>query len=151
MACSAQSDHQNRDRLIGNWNLLEKNFSAVFLTTGDPSFKEMQLFDILSAKWQPFVIQMYPEIGFIPTIINSTGCNNTLPDKSLEYFEAQWKHSYFTFWFAGNCLAPTTTMYCHFNAFLMHSVKDEKYSLQCPKLLLHKIIYWDLSHFNTSH
>ena len=33
------------------------------------------------------------------------------------------------FWFAGNGLAPTTTKYCHFNAFLMHSVRSEKYNL----------------------
>ena len=71
--------------------------------------------------------------------------------KSMEYFEAQWKHSYLTFWFAGNGLAPTTTRYCHFNTFLMHSVRDEKYNLQCPKSKLHKIIYGDLSFFNTSH
>ena len=50
----------------------------------------------------------------------------TLPAKSMEYFEAQWKHSYLTFWFAGNGLVPTTTKYCHFNAFLMHSVRGEK-------------------------
>ena len=75
----------------------------------------------------------------------------TLPAKSMEYFEAQWKHSYLAFWFAGNGLAPTTTKYCHFNSFLMHSVRGEKYKLQCPKLKLHKIIYGDLSFFNTSH
>ena len=70
--------------------------------------------------------------------------SDTLPAKSLEYFEAQWKHSYLTFLFVGNGLAPTTTKYCHFNAFLMHSVRSEKYNLQCPKLKLHKIIYGDL-------
>ena len=69
----------------------------------------------------------------------------TLPAKSLEYFEAQWKHSYLTFWFAGNGLAKTTTKYCHSNAFLMRGVRSEKYNLQCPKLKLHKIIYGDLS------
>ena len=77
--------------------------------------------------------------------------NNTLPAKSMEYFEAQWKHSYLTFSFAVNGLAPTTTKYCRSNAFLMHSVRGEKYKLQCPKLKLHKIIYGDLSFFNTSH
>ena len=76
---------------------------------------------------------------------------NTLPAKSMEYFEAQWKHSYLTFWFAGNGLAPTKTKYCHFNAFLMHSVRGEKYNLQCPKSKLHKMIYGDLSFFNASH
>ena len=75
----------------------------------------------------------------------------TLPAKSMEYFEAKWKHSHLTFWFAGNGLASTTTKYFHFNAFLMHSVRGEKYNLQCPKLKLHKIIYGDLSFFNTSH
>ena len=89
---------------------------------------------------------------YIRGLLNREGCVvHTLPAKSLEYFEAQWKQSHLTFWFAGNGLAPTTTKYCHFNAFLMHSVRGEKYNLQCPKLKLHKIIYGDLSFFNTSH
>ena len=46
---------------------------------------------------------------------------------TTECFEAQRKHSYLTFWFVGNGLAPTTTKYCHFNAFLMHSVGGEKW------------------------
>ena len=54
----------------------------------------------------------------------ATWVRHTLPAKSFEYFEAQWKHSYLTFWFAGNGLAPTTTKYCHFNAFLIHSVRS---------------------------
>ena len=75
----------------------------------------------------------------------------TTAAKSMEYFKAQWKHLYLPFSFAGNSLAPTTTKYCHFNAFLMHSVRGEKCDLQCPKLKLHKTIYGDLSFFNTSH
>ena len=71
----------------------------------------------------------------------------TLPAKSMEYFEAQWKHSDLTFLFDGNSMAPTTTKYCHFNAFLMHSARSEKYNLQCPKLKLYKMIYGDLSFF----
>ena len=65
---------------------------------------------------------------------------NTLLAKSMEQFEAQWKHSYLTFWFAGNGYVPTTTKYCRFNASLVHSVRGEKYNLQCPKLKPHKII-----------
>ena len=73
------------------------------------------------------------------TVLQYANPKNTLPAKSMEYFEAQWKHSYLTFWFAGNGLAPTTTKHGHFNAFLMHSVRGENTSCNsftpvCQKL-----------------
>ena len=68
------------------------------------------------------------------------------PDGMLFYFLLSLlgfhrKHSYSTFWFTGNGVAPTTNKYCDFNATLTYSVMNEKYNLQCPKLMQHYRIY----------
>ena len=43
-------------------------------------------------------------------------------------------HSYLTFWFTGNGLAPTTNKYCDFNATHMCSVTDGKKQLEMSKI-----------------
>ena len=56
-------------------------------------------------------------------------------------WKIQWKHSYLTFWFAGNCLAPNTNKYGDFNAILSCCVYDGKITLQCTKLKVHNRVY----------
>ena len=58
----------------------------------------------------------------------------TTEKKLWDNWKAQWKHSYLTFWFAGNGLAPTTNRYCDINATIKCNVMDENCNLQCPKL-----------------
>ena len=106
---------------------------------------------ILLYRWQMWKLNPLSRVSLSRTGRTPEWRLSALPAKSMEYFEAQRSHSYLTFWFAGNGLAPTTTKYCHFNAFLMHSVRGEKHNLQCPKLKPHKITYGDLPFFNTSH
>ena len=65
-------------------------------------------------------------------------------------WKAQWKHCNLTFWFAGNCLALNTNKYCDFNATAKCSVMDEKYNLQCPKLIIHNRMFRNMSFFNIS-
>ena len=65
-------------------------------------------------------------------------------------WKSQWKHSYFTFSFTGNGLAPTTNKCCDFNAILSCSVMDEKCNLQCPKLKIHHRMYRNVSFSNVS-
>ena len=43
--------------------------------------------------------------------------------------KTQWKHSYLTFLFVRNGLAPTTNKYCDFDATLIWSDADEKFNL----------------------
>ena len=58
--------------------------------------------------------------------------------------KAQWDNSYLTFWFAGNCLAPTINRHWGFNATLksIQSIHmGDKYDLQCPKLKINHRMY----------
>ena len=52
-----------------------------------------------------------------------------------------WTHSFLTFWFAGNGLAPTTNRYCDFYTTFMCNVVDEKYNLLCPKSKMYRGMY----------
>ena len=62
-------------------------------------------------------------------------------------WKAQWKHSYLTFWFAGNGLPPTANNYCDFNATLTCNVIDEECNIQCPKSKECNRLYRNVSFF----
>ena len=49
--------------------------------------------------------------------------------KIWNIWKTQWKHAYFTFWFAGNGMAPTINKYYKFNSNPMCSVMDVKCNL----------------------
>ena len=126
----------NTLEVSGNWGEVLKWYIPVYL-----KFRALQIAFYVHYTTREICIKLTTLVcGWCQAILE----NQTVKNESYySAFETQWKHPYLTFWFAGNDLAPTK--YCHFNAFLMHNVRGEKYNLQCPKLKLHKIIYGDLS------
>ena len=64
------------------------------------------------------------------------------------FSKAQYKHSYFTFWFTANGLAQTTNKYCDFKATLTCSILVAKSNLQCLKFMIHNRIYTDVWYLN---
>ena len=68
----------------------------------------------------------------------------------MEYLETTMNTFVFDFWFAGNGLPPTTNKYCDFKSKLRCSAMDEKWNFQCPKLNIYKMIFRNVSFFNTS-
>ena len=87
--------------------------------------------------------------GFSRYVIWITTCScgrYTLPAKMWKIWNAQWEHSYLTFWFAVNGLPTTTDKYCDFNAIVTYSVMDKSCNLLRA---IHNRLYRNVSFLST--
>ena len=58
--------------------------------------------------------------------------------KNTEYLKTQWKHSSLTSWLTWNGFAPTANMHYDLHATPICCAMDEKWNLQCLKLMINK-------------
>ena len=65
-------------------------------------------------------------------------------------WKSQWKHSHFTFWLAGNGLAPAMSKDCDSNEIVTCIVMHEKCNFQCRIEIYTIEIYRNISFFLTS-
>ena len=58
--------------------------------------------------------------------------------KNTDFLKTQWKHPSFTSWLTWNGFAPTANMHYGLHATHVCSAMDEKWNLQCLKLMINK-------------